>query len=146
MGSVCLSPGKGWGWVWVAALPCQSSTFTKRNFIYEAPDSDLIVPEMPGMKGSIEALSPVQVPKSTPVTGWQRPVTRSSQGSRLSHVKGLRLRSAAAGFKSAEAQQWALEAVKLLLAPGTMMGHSAAAAPSVDVLLLLLFITFQKNQ
>lgn len=123
MGSVCPSAGRGWGRVWVAVLPCRSSTFTKRNFIYEALDSDLIVPEMPGMKGSIEALSPVQVPKSTPVRGWQRPVARSSRGSRLSHVEGLRLGSAAAGLKSAEAQQWALEAVKLLLAPSAVMGH-----------------------
>lgn len=48
---------------WVAALACWSSTFTKRNLIYQALDSDFIVPETPGMKGSIEALSRVQVPQ-----------------------------------------------------------------------------------
>lgn len=50
-----------WSQVWVAALACQSSTLTKRNFISEALDSDFIVPGLPGMKGRIEALSPVQV-------------------------------------------------------------------------------------
>ena len=87
LGFVCPSPGRRWGRVWVAALACRSSTFTKRNFIYEALDSDFIVPEMPGVKGSIEALSRVQVPQSTPVGGrQQQPVVPCNPGSRLSHV------------------------------------------------------------
>lgn len=58
---ICLSPGRRWSRVWVAALACQSSTLTKRNFISEALDRGFIVPQLPGMKGRIEALSPIQV-------------------------------------------------------------------------------------
>lgn len=81
---ICLSPGRRWSRVWVAALACQSSTLTKRNFISEALDRGFIVPALPAMKGLIEALSPIQV--LPPHLSEQQQPQLLPWGSLLSHV------------------------------------------------------------
>ena len=85
---------------------------------------------MPGMKGSIEALSRVQVPEPTPVSGRQQPVAPRDRGSRLSRVEGLRLGSAAAGLRL---QSPAVDSGsgKIALAHNIGIGRATAAATSV---------------
>lgn len=108
--------------------------------IYEALDRDFVVRGMPGVEGALRLCHESRFP--SPRLSGQQPVGPCRRGSRLSHVRGLGLGSAAAGLRTPQRPGLNSGSGRIALA----MGPATAVAASADVPPFLLLIAYcRKN-